>query len=557
MQKDPLTTEQPHKSHTGSSLKDLGPPLLATLFCWLIVAALAAASAMQDSGTFTYPLDDTYIHLSIARTLAQSHVWGIGPAEFGSASSSPGWTVLLAGLNDVVGVHVMLPLLMNIAFAAWLLFLADSGLRTFAPRVSATFRTWALLLFVFFVPLPNLIFVGMEHVAQTVSIFLMVFLGVKVLAQDPGTAISKLTAAGLVASCFFAGAMRYEAVLAVVPLGVALLVRRRVLLTFLAGLAAAVVPLCFGLYSHHLSGFWLPFSVLIKQLVPETTGPMRTHTHLAVMYPLLCLILALFWFLRRRKEGFWAPTQLLILFTFVISLSHRLVAPTGWLLRYESYFVALFVFTVLAVVAQVPGLAEPVSWFRSRAPRERAVIAALVVSGVLIAPYFFYRAVLDGILRTERAAVDRYAEHLEVASFVKQFYDSDAIVVNDIGAVSFYTHAHLLDIVGLGSQRPLDVIRATGHPPDAHDIQEWATAEHVHIAVLQTGWDYVIPRIPRTWIAVASLNFQRNVVFTDRSLTFFATREADVPRLCASLAAFKLTSRDTLTFESGVCPASR
>ena len=46
----------------------------------------------QTGGTFVYAQDDPYIHLALARTLAQSGVWGIRPDEFACASSSPLWT---------------------------------------------------------------------------------------------------------------------------------------------------------------------------------------------------------------------------------------------------------------------------------------------------------------------------------------------------------------------------------------------------------------------------------------------------------------------------------
>ena len=66
---------------------------LAVLFLGLLFVA-TRISAIKDH--VTYPLDDTYIHMAIARNVAQSGTWGINAGEFAPASSSPLWTVILA-----------------------------------------------------------------------------------------------------------------------------------------------------------------------------------------------------------------------------------------------------------------------------------------------------------------------------------------------------------------------------------------------------------------------------------------------------------------------------
>ncbi len=44
-----------------------------------------------------------------------------------------------------------------------------------------------------------------------------------------------------------------------------------------------------------------------------------------------------------------------------------------------------------------------------------------------------------------------YEQQVQSAKFLHQFYNTSKVVANDIGAISYYTNIHLLDIAGLGS----------------------------------------------------------------------------------------------------------
>ena len=83
-----------------------------------LVGILLWVSLARTGGTFVYAQDDPYIHLALARTLADHGVWGIRPTEFTSASSSPLWTLLLAALWKLGAQAVWVPFALNILFGA-------------------------------------------------------------------------------------------------------------------------------------------------------------------------------------------------------------------------------------------------------------------------------------------------------------------------------------------------------------------------------------------------------------------------------------------------------
>ena len=74
--------------------------VLAFAVCALIIpVVLIELNVLRSTnGIFIYPLDDTYIHMSIAKNLALYHNWGISANEFQSASSSILYTLLLSAL---------------------------------------------------------------------------------------------------------------------------------------------------------------------------------------------------------------------------------------------------------------------------------------------------------------------------------------------------------------------------------------------------------------------------------------------------------------------------
>src|SRR5580658_1345815 len=71
----------------------------------------------QTDGHFIYALDDPYIHLSIAKNLAQHGVWGVTQYAAASASSSPLWSFLLGVLIWIGGNNVLWPLIFGIVFS--------------------------------------------------------------------------------------------------------------------------------------------------------------------------------------------------------------------------------------------------------------------------------------------------------------------------------------------------------------------------------------------------------------------------------------------------------
>ncbi len=532
------------------------PPLVASIVFLVLLAGMVLVATHLADGLFVYPLDDSYIHLALARTLAVHHVWGIGPTEFASASSSPGWTVLLALVDLLFGSHLLNALLLNVAFAIPLIFAVDWTLRRLRPDASLAYRATAQLLILLCTSVPNLAYVGMEHVAQTLSILLVVTLGVRILALSPSQTVPRKLAVGLVASSVFAGAIRYEAVFAVLPIFILLLLRRRVGVAVWFGGAAAVGPLVFGLYSHHLSGLWLPFSVLMKaslNAVP-THNPILRYRMLSSGggFRQILLAPALLWILRLRTWRFWTASQIFLFVTTILIFLHLGLAPTRWLLRYESYFFLLGMVSLAVAAPRIGSLSQLRLRWKVLVPAQKVTAVLLALTLLVLAPFCLWRAI-SGIFRGPLCSVDRFHEHIQIARFLHSFYDHDTVVVNDIGAVSYYSESHLLDPIGLGSGLPVLIEQRLHRPLNAGELSRWTAAEHAPVAIIQTDWPVIRTRVPSTWTPVQTWVLSRNIVFGTFHITLFAPDPGDIPRLCDSANRFPLTAADH-RYGTSVCP---
>lgn len=104
--------QKEYKVFTRKIFKENWPLVSITLIYWVIVAILIFISIENNQGHLIYPLDDTYIHMAIAKNASQNHIWGVTKYAFTSSTSSPLWTSLLTGMFLIFGVNDAMPLIL-------------------------------------------------------------------------------------------------------------------------------------------------------------------------------------------------------------------------------------------------------------------------------------------------------------------------------------------------------------------------------------------------------------------------------------------------------------
>lgn len=481
----------------------------------LAAAVLVAWSLRHSGGYLVYALDDAYIHMAMARNLAEHGVFGVTRYGFTSSSSSPLWTLALAGLFALVGARDWLPLVLNLVFAASLLLVAGRLLS--AHGVASRARFLALLAVAFLTPLPALTLVGQEHILH--AALTLAFAGL-------------LTSAGaepaLLLFAPFLTAARYEGLFLVLIGCLVLAARRRLRFAVALGAVSLLPPVVYGLVSVAHGWYPLPNPVLLKGalgehltgwhrlgLVPFLGGwsELARTPHLLALVALAAIALLARWRSPSSREG-----TLLVLFVGT-TLLHLQYAKTGWFYRYEAYLVAL---GVVALAVALHGLVVRPAWLPAL-----LTSAALLSCGV--------RGVRS-YLETPGAVGNIYEQQIQMGRFLARFYAGQAVAANDIGAICYLADVRAFDLWGLASREVAEA-KLTGRYATPW-IAERARAQGVRVAVLYERWLDAAGGVPPEWVRAGRWRVGRNVVLGDRTVAFYATDPGEAGPLAEHLRAF-------------------
>ncbi len=504
-------------------------PLAAALALYLLLtAALVAIGLARTGGQWAYCLDDPYIHLALARTLAASGDWGLTPGHFDGVSSSPLWVLLLTLGRPQPGWATLLPFALNLLCGALLLLLANRFLA--ARGLSAGRRGVALAAIVLAAPLPTLTVAGMEHLLHAAVALVWLTAALPLLAGG-ALGVPLLLASALM------GAARPEGLFLLAPAALLLLRQRRggaALLLAAAGLAPLALYAAFSLAQ---GGAWLPDPLLVKARGMDLRSPLAWLASLGLplwrqlRQPLspfsLHLVLliaggALLW-RRRAALGLGAEQRTALALLLPALLLQYAVGGVGWFFRYETWLVIL----ALVVAATLPGLWPP---WRGRL---RGLLPAVAL--LLVAALGLRSAVALG--RVPLAMGNIHGQQLQMARYLAAQHAGETVVVDDVGAVSYFARVRCIDPLGLADP-VLARARREGRL-DAALLAAEAQRRGARVAILHP--ELFGAAIPAAWPRLLEWTIPANVVCSRPRIAVYACARADSARLRAELAAFAAT----------------
>jgi len=141
----------------------------------------------------------------------------------------------------------------------------------------------------------------------------------------------------------------------------------------------------------------------------------------------------------------------------------------------------------------------------------------------------------DSLALTPVASRNIFEQQYQMGMFLQRYYPDASVAVNDIGAVSFLTHVHLLDLVGLASIDVLQLKRSGEY--DTGHIQELCQKHGVRIAIVYDSWlkRIAIRRNLLPWTKVGEWRIFDNVICSDDVVSLYAVQPSETEKFVQNL----------------------
>jgi len=481
----------------------------------------------NNDGQFCYPLDDAFIHLSVAKHFVLDGVWGITSEEYGAASSSPFYTLLLAICIRFGFTSLLLPLWLNIGFSLALLIIVSRHLKHNGLSQLSTF--FILQGIIWFTPLFAMALIGMEHILHL--LFTVVLIRYAVHFCSSQTNWKKIIYLGFIAG--LAILVRLESIFIVAAICLLFIYQKKLKKSLLFGLTGMIPLVIAGVWSMMYGGHFLPNSILIKAIVDDGSflqslakGELPAFLYFdsfQAPFRLVIsgiIILLLLWQFRFKgsvshKVG-WA------LFIWLITcILHLLNARVGWLYRYEAWLIGSCIF----VFGLVFGLQYRCKSFGLQKYHLLITLCLLLFFTCAFAP-LVKRAKKAGS-DTIMASTNIYEQQFQMARFLTQYYDHEPIAANDVGAISFYGNNYIVDLWGLGNNEV--ALSKLKKKYTVGFLDSLCVEKGIKIAVIYDSW--FPAELRNKWLKVGSWRIFNNIICGDSNVSFYVTVPSAAPSL--------------------------
>ena len=464
-------------------------PAVLVVFMGLLMLQTQRRVARVDTEP-GFALDDSWIHASIARNLIAGRGYGINDGQWIPLSTSPAWTLLVAGGMLVFGNPVVAGLTAGFACQAGAVVL----IYLLALRLTGH-RFWAMVPAVLLTLNPILLWgyaSGMELPMVALAVVLCFYVFDRTAPNSPGRMIGLPLALLL-------GVLSRPELFVLVPLAVLatayqnrrgtpadLRTTLRIIWIQSAVFIAGILP--YLLFNAATTGHLFPTAFHVKEdlrdvgiLASAAVGDWsRVWRHLTIQsYGEFCqfcgyfiksnamlTLLAIPGFIsfchpfRKPEPGRAAMILSVVLF---VPLIMGAVSPIDSLSNHAHRYLAPFV----PAVTLLGSLGLWLLW--SRLGQRIAAAACLLL--VLMSTYQTYRPTLNLFARDVK---NTNALYVESGKWIRDHVDpSIPIAVNDIGGISYFTENEVVDIMGLASPEIWPALEGTsteGHATVARAV---------------------------------------------------------------------------------------
>lgn len=500
-------------------MKKYSPFFICTAFLLVCVALLQMQALHRTGGHFCYPLDDAFIHMSVAKNFAVNHVWGVSKSEWVSTSSSPFYTFVLTLSYIIAGVNIYAPFIISLLGGILVVFALSKELNE-NSTLSNTQRIFVILLTLILSVIPSLSLSGMEHTLQ-ISFTLFFVHAAASYIVDNNHRLSFWPVALLAALMVFT---RYENVFVVGAVCGILLLRKKIVPAFIIGAVSIIPIILFGIFFYSKGGFPIPNSVLIKGNTnfKSILGGQLSLPALSMSLGGILIVACLVAY-DRIKRGLYDRDFYIISIFIVTAFFHSVFAQFGWFFRYEAYLIVISVFHLLKMLLQ------EFNWREWRSPATLIVsVFTIVMCSNLVLRVF------NAQRKTAGAIHNIYDQQYQMGKFVQEYYNGEAVAANDIGAISYFGNIKTLDLWGLANNE-VTKARKDNYYTTAF-LRELVKKNDTRLIIIYDSW--FKKDISQDWVKVARWYLPYNVICGDDMVTFYAPDSTSADTLKQNLLQY-------------------
>lgn len=516
-----------------------------------VTAVFVVLSLALNDGRLAFAFDDAAIHFSLVEKLAFHGTWGVVPGEYVSASSSPGWDLLLVGPARIAPWALgALALLVNVAAAIWIVWLLVRE-QTFLRAGVKQPLAFALIAVVVIVALllPTLAMVGMEHTLHT-ALVLQALVLLRRIFEGRSDRRDMPAYLGLL---LLAGMFRFESVFVAVGAAIALVAvsshrlglpgspsrRGAIRLAGLSLVTGSIPLIVYGIVNKAFGLTFLPVSISSKsaRTVQNRIGPFRTPAGVIEALTtdplLLFLVLGVTIYLvvawcggPRRNFGLGL--------TFVVAaVLHAALSEMGQFDRYQTYLVAMGIFVGLLILGEVVPT------------RVRMGVAGFLVVAVIALASPKIGMAWD----TPRATSNTYRQRYQMGLFLERYYEGRPVATGELGYVSYFHDGPVTDLLALGDPEVLDEFQAHGEHLSTEFIERIVRERGVKAVAVYP--QTVLFSVPPSWQFGGRWTLdEKNVTAFAPEVDFWAPNAGSLDELVRSLEEFEAELPSGVTYIS-------
>jgi len=471
----------------------------------------------KESGVWmTYMLDDAYIHMGVAKNLAEYLIFSSDGHTISNPSSSPLWTILLTILYKITPNESFLyvPLVLNFIFIIGSIYLLSIFIELLFKKYEFYKKAIVLITLILIVPLFGVMMMGMEHSMQIFLSLAFTMIVVFRLDKKYLLIVGPLLVLTRYEMGVFVGVVLLTEVLMMKNNVNKDFLKKRILYYIKVLVVSAAPIVAYGLFTKFVYdiGFF-PDSVISKLTGNDQIINIYRHILVnsvnynvkVIFFLTFVYIASMFILFLKSIMALSRPNQYIVKLIYIaggMSFFHILfsgVAP----IRYEAYLSPFIVFVIF--------------YFLFRKDEHMTNICEKSIMSMLLF-LFFISKVLFANITTYNAPLNIHDQQIQNANFIKK-NNIKAVGLNDLGTISYFTNAMILDLEGLGTHKIAKLKEHGEFSPQK--VRELISQDNVQWVIIYDEWYKDGRYVPNKCIKIGKTKLKKNFICGDDEVSFY------------------------------------